>query len=80
MGTPLACSYLSRIITIYAESVSLVLNSETGHVSTQFHVVFDDEFFTVPFMREGIIPPNLTDLVQHSSQISAPDNIDLTDT
>ena len=43
-------------------------------------MVFDDEFFTVPFMREGIIPPNLTDLVQHSSQSSAPDNLDLKDT
>ena len=34
-----------------AGSVSLVLNPETGHVSPQFHVVFDDELSTVPFMR-----------------------------
>ena len=37
--------------------VALVLNPETCHVSTQFHVMFDDEFFAVPFMREGTIPP-----------------------
>ena len=47
-------------------SVALVLKSATGHFSTNFHVVFDDEFSTVPFMREGKIPPNWTDLVQCS--------------
>ena len=28
----------------HAVSLALVLNPETGHVSPQFHVVFDDEF------------------------------------
>ena len=60
----------------HAESVALVLNPENGHVSPQFHVVFDDEFYTVPFMREGTIPPNWTDLVQRSSRSGAPENID----
>ena len=40
-------------------------------------MVFDDEFFTVPFMREGTIPPNWTDILQRISQSGAPDNIDL---
>ena len=44
--------------TFHAGSVALVLNPATGHVSPQFHVVFDDEFSTVPFMREVTIPPN----------------------
>ena len=39
--------------------------------------MFDDEFYTVPFMREGTILPNWTDLVQRISQIYAPENIDL---
>ena len=39
-------------------------------------MVFDDESSTVPFMREGKIPPNWIDLVYHSSQNYAPDNID----
>ena len=43
-------------------------------------MVFDDEFSTVPFMREGTMPPNFTDIVQLSSQSGAPDNIDLKDT
>ena len=30
--------------------------------------------------REGTIPPNWTDLVQNSSQIGAPQNIDLKET
>ena len=48
----------------YAGSVALVINPSTGHVSLKFHVVFDDEFSTVPFMSKGTIPTVLTDLVQ----------------
>ena len=58
----------------------MVLKPATGHVSPQFHVVFDDKFSTVPFIREVIITPNWTDLVERSSQSSALDNIDLMDT
>ena len=43
-------------------------------------MVFDDEFSTVPFMREGTIPPNWTDLVQCGSQSGAPENIEPNDT
>ena len=70
--------YLGRS-SFHAGSVALVLNPETGHVSTQFHVVFDDEISTVLFMREITISPNWKDLVQCSSQSGAPDNIDLKD-
>ena len=49
--------------SFHAESVALVLNPSTGHVSPKFHVVFDYEFSTVPFMREDTINPNLTYLV-----------------
>ena len=61
-------------------SVDLVLNPATGHVSPQFHMVFDDEFSTVPFMGEGTIPPNWKDLVQHSLQRGAPETIYIKDT
>ena len=37
---------------IHAGSVTLVLNPQTGHVSPQFHAVFDDNFITVPQMRD----------------------------
>ena len=54
--------------TFHSGSVALFLNPENGHVSPQFNVVFDDEFSKVPLMREGKIPPNWKDLVQHISQ------------
>jgi hypothetical protein len=34
----------------YARSVELVYNPSTGYVSPQYHVVFDDDFTTVPCM------------------------------
>ena len=64
----------------HSGSVALVLNPELGHVSPQFNVVFDDEFYTVTLITEDKIPPNCTDLVQGSSQSGAPDNIYLKDT
>ena len=65
---------------LHAGSVDLVLNPETGHFSPQFHVVFDYELYTVPFMREGTIPPNCKNIVQRISKIISPYNIDLKDT
>ena len=58
----------------------MIINPETGHVSPQFHMVLDDEFTTVPFVKEGTIPPNWTYIVQHISKSGAPYNIDLNDT
>ena len=43
-------------------------------------MVFDDEFSTVPFIREVTIPPNWSDLVQCRSQSGAQENIELKDT
>ena len=60
-------------------SLALVLNPETFHVSPQFHVLFDDEFSTAPFMREGTIPPNLKYLVQHISESGTAENLELKD-
>ena len=63
----------------HAVSVSLVLKPAAVHVSTKFHVVFDDECSTALFMREGIISPNWIDIVQRRSQSDAQENIDLKD-
>ena len=43
----------------HAGTVALVLNPRTGHVSPQFHIVFDDLFTTVPFMNKSQVPPNV---------------------
>ena len=50
----------------HAGSVALVLNPKTGLVSPQFHVIFDDDFSTVPHLRAGTVPENWSDLVQNS--------------
>ncbi len=49
-----------------AGSVALVYNPSTGHVSPQYHVVFDDDFTMVPCMEAGTIPPHWSDLLQSS--------------
>ena len=52
----------------HAGSVALVLNPRTGHVSPQYHVVFDDLFTTVSFMKKSEVPPHWSDLVQKSAE------------
>jgi len=49
--------YLGRS-PAHASTVALVLNPKTGLVSPQFHVVFDDDFTTVPRIQKGTVPPN----------------------
>ena len=58
----------------------MVLNPETGNIPLQFHVVFYDDFSTVPFMMEVTITQHLKYLVQLISKISSTEIIDLEDT
>lgn len=60
----------------HAGSVALVLNPRTLRVSPQFHLVYDDEFSTVQFMRNGEIPPHWSELVRHSSTVSTTERFD----
>ena len=60
----------------HAGSVALVFNPLTGRVSPQFHVVFDDDFTTVPFMVKGETPPNWEDLCKHSFESSTDEAVD----
>ncbi len=53
----------------HAANVSLILNPRTGHVSPQFHVVFDNDFTTVPYLRTATIPPFWVELVYTKQQI-----------
>ncbi|KAL7464788.1 hypothetical protein ACHAXS_005121 [Conticribra weissflogii] len=64
----------------HAGNVALVLNPKTGLVSPQFHVVFDDEFTTVPHLRKGTVPSNWATLVEHSSEKVTSEFYDLTKT
>ena len=61
----------------HAGNVALVLNPATGHVSPQFHVVFDDSFSTVESMRNGTVPKNWQDLVSKASECSTPEDFSL---
>ena len=60
-----------------AGNVALVFNPRTLHVSPQFHVVFDDLFTTVPFLRSGDVSPHWTALVQSCSESSTDEAYDL---
>jgi hypothetical protein len=53
----------------HAANVSLILNPRTGHVSPQFHVIFDDDFTTVSYLRTATIPPFWAELVSASSKL-----------
>ena len=63
----------------HAGSVALVLNPSTGHVSSQYQLVFDNNFSTVSNMREGTIPPNWRDLVYNFSFSSTDEQLSLAD-
>ena len=63
---------------LHAGSVALVLNPSTGHVSPQYHVVFDDTFSTVSNLRSGTVPANWSKLVEESSYLSTDEDYDLT--
>ena len=53
----------------HASNVGLILNPHTGHVSPQFHVVYDNDFTTVPYLRSVDVPPHWAKLVEASSHL-----------
>ena len=52
----------------HASSVAMVLNLNTGHVSPKYHVIFDDDFSTVPYLRSKEEPPNWEQLCKTSME------------
>ena len=52
----------------HAGSVALVMNTNTGLVSPQFHLIFDDNFETVPHLRAGTVTENWAYLVTNSRE------------
>ena len=61
-------------------SVALVWNSTTGCVSPKYHVVFDDEFSTIPYTESVTISKNWKNLVQQFSEMTTSQDVDLVDT
>ncbi len=64
---------------LHAGSVALVFNPKTGRVSPAYHVVFDDTFSTVPYMRASSLPPNWEDLVKNSAEFATTEDFELAD-
>ena len=61
----------------HSSDVPMILNLRTGHISPQFHVVFDDTFSTVPSMSSDEEPPswwNIVDLEENSYQLPLDDS------
>ena len=54
----------------HAGSVALVLNLATGHVPSQFHVFFYDNFLTVEHVCAGLEPSNWSKLFSSSHKIA----------
>ena len=64
----------------HAVSVKLVWDPTTGCVSPQYHVLFDNEFSTVPYIEAGTIPPKWENFVKYSTKTATAQDIDLADT
>ena len=58
------------------DRLPLSLTPKIGHVSYQFCVVFDDIFITVPYIRDGMVPPNCKTLVYKFPPLATPQKID----
>jgi hypothetical protein len=52
----------------HASNVALILNLETGNVSPQYHLTFDDKFSTVPYLRQREKPPFWEELVKTQTE------------
>ena len=53
--------------TVHSSDVPLVLNLHTGHISPQYHVVFDDSFSTVPSLAPDDDPPTFWSAIDFST-------------
>jgi hypothetical protein len=49
----------------HAQTVPIVLSRKTMLCSPQYHVVFDDQFSTVPYIDRSTAPPNWGELFHH---------------
>lgn len=52
-------------ISHHSSSVAWVLNLQTGHISPQYHVVFDDSFTTCDVFHTNRLPYNWDDLYKN---------------
>ena len=60
--------------------MTLILNLAKEHVSPQYHVVFDKEFSTIPYLKSREEPPNWLTLVKDSSEHATEEQVNISDT
>jgi hypothetical protein len=53
----------------HATNVSLILNPQTGHVSPHFHVVYNNDFMSVPYLLNATVPPHWVEIAKASLMI-----------
>ena len=63
----------------HASNVALTLNLQTGHISPQHHVIFDDNFETVHSLRKGTEPKRWNWLATHKREFHFDDNGNIID-
>ena len=61
----------------HAQSVTLILNLSTGHISPQYHLVYDDHFSTAQSLRLGTVPTNWPDLCSNHRESLTDENFQL---
>ena len=71
-------AYVGRF-PIHAGNVSLILNLSTGHVSTQFHMVFDETFSTVPLLKTGSITASWNFICENNRELATYEDFNLAD-
>ena len=64
---------------IHVGNVSLILNLSTGHVSTQFHVVFDETFSTVSSLKNGSVPASWKFICENNRELATNEDFNLED-
>ena len=62
----------------HAGNVALVLNLSTGHVSPQYHIVFDDKFKTVEALQKGVVPSRWEYIAKIGYESATDEDINLT--
>ena len=60
----------------HANNIALVLDLQSGYVSPQFHLVFDDQFQTVEYLKSGDVPPFWNDLAKFNTEEFTPPDPD----
>ena len=60
-------------------NVSLILNLSTGHVSPQYHVVFDKTFSTIPSLKNGSVPSSWTFVCENNRELATYNDFNLAD-